>query len=135
MNPTNAAATYRHAQFESAPPIKIVQMLNAGAIRLLRTARELPSEDPEHRKSIRAAEEIVSELRASLNHDPSPALSANLEGLYVFMQRELARTLLEGDPTGIDASIRILSTLLEGWQEAGAQVTQGQIAASQGHVA
>jgi len=116
MNHPNAAAAYRNEQFENAPPLKILQMLNEGAIRFLKVAETKESTDPAFREHIRRAEEIISELRLSLNHDPNPELSANLENLYLFMQRELSRVLVDGDKAGIAPCIRILSTLLEGWK-------------------
>lgn len=136
MNNTNAAAAYRTAQFESASPLKIVQMLNAGAIRFLKIARYAGPEEPAWRENIHRAEEIVNELRASLDHDPNPELSANLEGLYLFMNRELSRALLEQDPSGVDASMQVLTTLLEGWKAAGSEVAGTSTdAQSSGHVA
>lgn len=116
MNHPNAAAAYRTEQFENAPPLKILQMLNEGAIRYLRVAETKEPSDPAYRDHVRRAEEIISELRLSLDHGPNPELSANLENLYLFMQRELSRALIDGEKEGIGASIRILSTLLEGWK-------------------
>ncbi len=118
---SHAAAAYQNSQFENAPPIKILQMLNAGAIRFLKIAKEAGADTPEFRKHIRMAEEIVGELRVSLDHGPNPDLSAQLEGLYVFMQGELGRAIIDGDMTGIDSSIRILTTLLDAWRQANLQ--------------
>jgi flagellar protein FliS len=112
----NAAAAYQSQQFDNAPPIKILQMLNAGAIRFLKAALVVEKGGAEYRNYIRMAEEIVAELRVSLDHEPDPDLAANLENLYLFMQRELSAALLEGERTGIENSIRILETLLEAWK-------------------
>ncbi len=128
---SQAASAYQNAQFENAPPIKILQMLNAGAIRFLNVAKNSDTKSPEYRKHIRMAEEIVGELRVSLDHEPNPELSANLEGLYIFMQDELSRAFMEQDTTGIDSSIRILTTLLEGWKGANVQETEGPGATGQ----
>ena len=119
MKNVQAAAAYRLAQFESAPPVKIVQMLNAGAIRFLKAALTFKPSQPEYRESIRRAEDIIAELRASLDHEPNPELSANLENLYVFMQSQLGQAIIDRDPAGIESSISILSTLLEGWKGVG----------------
>ncbi len=116
MNNPKAAAAYQNEQFENAPPLKILQMLNEGAIRFLRVALGKETDDPAYRDYVRRAEEIISELRMSLDHGPNPELSANLENLYLFMQRELSDALLEGEKSGIESSIQILSTLLEGWK-------------------
>lgn len=128
MNHTDAAAAYRTATFENAPPIKILHLLYEGAIRFLERARGLGPEHEEFRKYVHRADEIVSELRASLSHEPSPEFSANLESLYVFIQDELGSTLVEGREDGIENSIRILETLLDGWKQA-----QVQLGAEAGH--
>lgn len=116
MNHPKAAAAYQNEQFENAPPLKILQMLNEGAIRFLRVALGKEITDPAYRDYVRRADDIVSELRASLDHGPNPALSENLENLYLFMQRELSRAILDGEKDGIEHSIQILTTLLEGWK-------------------
>ncbi|MFT7485918.1 MAG: flagellar protein FliS [Candidatus Paceibacteria bacterium] len=118
---SNAASAYQNAQFENAPPIKILQMLNAGAIRYLKIAQATDVKSADYRKHLRMAEEIIGELRASLDHEPNPDLSANLEGLYIFMQDELGRSLLEEDPRGIVNAIRIMETLLDAWRGANLQ--------------
>lgn len=112
----NAAAAYQSQQFENAPPIKILQMLNAGAIRFLKAALGFEVGGAEYRNHIRMAEEIVAELRVSLEHEHDPDLAANLENLYLFMQRELSSAMLDGERSGIENSIRILETLLEAWR-------------------
>lgn len=126
MKNAQAAATYRLAQFESAPPVKIVQMLYSGAIRFLRLAKEMDPSAQEYRDNIRRAEDIICELRASLNHEPNADLTANLERLYLFMQEQLGHAVLERDPQVIDATIEILTTLLDGWKEVGAAMDGAQ---------
>ena len=125
MNHSDAAAAYRVSTFENAPPIKILHMLYEGAIRFLKRAQELGPEHEEFRKFVHRTDEIVTELRASLNHEPNPEFSANLEALYLFVQDELGATLLESREGGIENSIRILETLLDGWKQAQVQLTAG----------
>ncbi len=112
----NAAAAYQSQQFDNAPPIKILQMLIAGAIRYLKIAQKAEVKSEEYRTHLRMADEIIAELRVSLDHEPSPELAANLENLYLFMQRELSHAMLEGETSGIANSIRIMETLLEAWK-------------------
>ena len=112
----NAAAAYQNQQFDNAPPIKILQMLNAGAIRYLKVALNADTKSVEYRNHLRMADEIIAELRVSLDHEPNPELVANLENLYLFTQRELSHAMLEGEPSVITSSIKILETLLEAWK-------------------
>jgi len=118
MQNAQAAATYRLAQFESAPPVKIVQLLYAGAIRFLKQAQDHEPTSEEYRGLVRRAEDIICELRASLNHDPDPELSARLDGLYLFAQSELGRAIIDRDAEALDGPIQVLETLLEGWKGA-----------------
>ncbi|MFT7670782.1 MAG: flagellar protein FliS [Planctomycetota bacterium] len=118
MKNTNVADAYRVAQFESASPVKIVQMLNAGAIRYLKVALTCDPSDSAYRENIRKAEDIIGELRASLDHDPNPEMSGRLEGLYVYMNGELSRAVMEHDMVGIESSVKILETLLDAWTKA-----------------
>ncbi len=124
MEQTDAAEAYRIASFESAPPIKILRMLYEGAIRFLKRAQGLDPGDDDYRKLIRRAEEIVGELRASLDHecDADSDVSENLENLYVFVQFQLGRALLEGEVACIEVAIEILTTLLDGWKQAQIQL-------------
>ena len=57
----------------------------------LRVAAGKETSDPAYRDYVRRAEEIISELRLSLDHGPSPELSANLENLYLFCEREISQ--------------------------------------------
>mgnify|MGYP002641533614 FL=1 len=91
-------------------------MLIAGAIRYLKIAQKAEVKSEEYRTHLRMADEIIAELRVSLDHEPSPELAANLENLYLFMQRELSHAMLEGETSGIANSIRIMETLLEAWK-------------------
>lgn len=121
MNQSDAASAYRNATFENAPPIKILRMLYEGAIRFLKRAQgEEPGAD-EYRRLIRRADDIVIELRASLDHEPNPEFSAHLESLYLYVSEELGQAILERDPAPVENAIRVLSTLLEGWAQAQAQ--------------
>lgn len=136
MKRKEVAEAYRTQQFEGASPLKILQMLNAGAIRYLKAAQESEPDAPEYRENLLSAEAIVNELRASLDHEPNPELSANLDGLYLFMGGELGRAMLEGDESGIENSIQVLTTLLDGWNKAARQLqADGMGQVGQGHVA
>jgi flagellar secretion chaperone FliS len=123
MNHSDAAAAYRTSTFENAPPIKILRMLYEGALRFLNRALTLDPQDEEFRKLVYRADDIVVELRASLDHGPNPELSAGLENLYVFVSGELGEAILDGKVEGVENAISILSTLLEGWAQAQVQLT------------
>jgi flagellar secretion chaperone FliS len=118
MRNSDAAAAYRNATFDNAPPIKILRMLYEGAIRFLKYAEELEPGTEDYRKYVRQADEIISELRATLNHEPNPEIAANLESLYLFAQGELAKAYLEGEKEHLAPAKQVLETLLDGWKQA-----------------
>ena len=122
MKHSDAAAAYRTATFDNAPPIKILRMLYEGAIRFLKYAEEREPGSEEYRKYIRQADEILSELRATLDHDVNPEVASNLENLYVFSQAELSEAFVNGASERIEPVRQVLETLLDGWRQAQAQL-------------
>ncbi len=123
MKNTDAAAAYRNATFDNAPPIKILHMLYEGAIRFLKYAQEKEPGTEEYRKYIRRTDEILSELRATLNHEINPEVAENLENLYLFSQDELAKAFIDGESRRIKPVQQVLETLLDGWKQAQVQLS------------
>ena len=124
MKSTNAAAAYRTATFDNAPPIKILRMLFEGAIRFLKYAEDLEPGTDDYRNQIRKTDKILGELRATLDHQPSPEIAANLENHYLFAQEELASAFLNGERERIGPVREVLETLLDGWNQAQVQLSR-----------
>jgi len=108
-----AASAYRRVDLESAPKSEILARLFArcladvAAARAAITAKDIPTKAA----TIDHALRIVVELRAALDHGAAPALAANLDGLYVFVQDQLTRANLRLDVTALDAAARVLRDL------------------------
>lgn len=88
MNPLNA---YKNTSVNTAPPGRLLVMLYDGLVRFAEQAREaMRAEDIEtaHKKLVRC-QDIVLELRSTLDHDKSPELCDNLEALYTYMYTKL----------------------------------------------
>lgn len=121
MNPrTAAAALYKEATFENAPPIKIVHMMYEGALRFLDQAMLLdPQGDKvEFGERINRAEAVVSELRLSLSHEgEAQAISESLNALYLFVEGQLREAFLESKVEPLHEAREILAMLHEGWQK------------------
>ncbi len=113
-----AAAAYRTATLENAPPLKIVVLLYEGAIRFLERARRLDpdSENIEFINQLSRADRIVCELRFSLNSGAAPELTAELERLYLFCEDEISMAMQERSVDRIPGCIDVLSKLLLGWR-------------------
>jgi flagellar protein FliS len=61
---------------------------------------------------------IISELLASLNFEIGGDVARNLEALYLFMIDHITNANLHNDPRPLEDTIKLLSTLKEGWDEA-----------------
>jgi flagellar protein FliS len=116
--PGTAAAAYRSANVENAPPLKLVQMLYEGALRFLSQAETAHAAGENARFQERCLRmiAIVTELRAALDPAHSPELAANLEALYLFAEGAV-RDAMQAESTARLAPARdVLATLLDGWK-------------------
>ena len=118
MNPGSAAAAYRSAGYESAPPLKLVQLLYEGALRFLDQAEAaLPAgEGARFQERCLRAQAIVAELRLALDARQAPELAASLDELYRFSEGEIRAAMLAGSGAPLGAVREILGTLLDGWK-------------------
>ncbi len=118
MNPQSAASVYASTSYESAPPIKIIHMMYEGALRLIVQAEALDPETDAAAFSDRLnrADAIVSELRISLEPGHAPELSAQLNSLYLFVERQMREAFLERTAAPLRSAREVLSTLLDAWR-------------------
>ena len=124
MKPNSAADTYKAASVETAPPLKIVRMLYEGALRFLGRAEDAGIETAEGRAWVGRTDAIIKELRISLDPSKDQEICEQLEGLYLFCEDELSRTLEEMDSTGIGNTREILEILKDAWLQAGSAVAK-----------
>ncbi|HXG20996.1 MAG TPA: flagellar export chaperone FliS [Methylomirabilota bacterium] len=111
---------YRANQVMTADPGVILLLLYQGAIDFLRQAKDSLEKKNMAAKgqAISKALAIISELLASLNFEVGGEVARNLESLYLFMIDHITQANLHNDPTPLDETITLLSTLKEGWDEA-----------------
>jgi flagellar secretion chaperone FliS len=117
MTSNNAADTYLASAVETAPPVKILRMLYEGAIRFLLKAKACETASREQVEWIRKSEDIISELRVTLDHTVNAEVAASLDGLYGFCLDELGDAIIQRDPSHIDAAQDVLMTLLDAWKQ------------------
>lgn len=119
MNPKSAAAAYREAALENAPPLKVVHLLYEGALRFIDQAVQVdPGTEPlAFQEKLGRADAVVSELRLSLDHGPAPELSERLDALYLFVEERLRTAILDRSTEPLPAARNVLETLLDGWKE------------------
>lgn len=112
-----AIEAYRNTSFESAPPLKILRMLYAGAIRFLEQASELDpaAAGPEFNSRLGRADAIVSELRCAIEPEHAPELAEQLEQLYSFVESKISAAAVEGSTEPIAEALQVLETLRQAW--------------------
>lgn len=120
MNVNDPVHAYKETQIKTANQIRLIVMLYDGAIRHLNLALDSFSEG--HRRydvinnHIIAAQDILSELTASLDFDRGGALAKNLFSLYSFMNRQLMEANMKKDPAPLQAVKKHLGELREAWE-------------------
>jgi len=117
--PSSAAAAYRTAHIENAPPLKLVQMLYEGALRFLGQAESAHATADGARFQERCLRTvaIVTELRAALDPTQAPELAANLESLYLFAETGIREAMRKDSPAPLASAREVLATLLDGWKQ------------------
>lgn len=116
--PGTAAAAYRSANVESAPPLKLVQMLYEGALRFLSQAEaaHAAGEGARFQERCLRSLAILTELRAALDPAQAPELAANLEALYLFAESAVREAMQSESPARLASAREVLATLLDGWK-------------------
>lgn len=120
MNPRSAAETYRRQSIEHAPPVKVVQLLYAGALRFLDQALASDPKAPgaggtAFAESLARADEIVIELRLALDPSVAPELVASLQQLYFYAEERISEALTTREHAPARAARDVLATLQQGW--------------------
>jgi len=113
--------TYREIQIKTANQIRLIVMLYDGAIRHINTAIDLFAEGHKSFDGINThiigAQDILSELMASLDFDKGGMLAKNLFSLYSFMNRRLLEANVKKDPAPLQEVKKHLTELREAWDE------------------
>ncbi len=121
MEDSKPANAYKETQIKTANQIRLIVMLYDGAIRHVNLALDALAAG--HRRydqvnnHIIAAQDILSELTASLDFDKGGGLAKNLFSLYSFMNRRLLEGNLNKDPAPLVEVKGHLGTLREAWVE------------------
>ncbi len=117
----NPVQTYKEIQIKTANQIKLIVMLYDGAIRHLGLALDQFSGGHRAYDKVNthlvAAQDIVSELMASLDFEKGGAIAKNLFSLYSFMNRRLLDGNLRKDPAPLAEVKKMLGDLREAWEE------------------
>ena len=130
MNTYNnqAQQKYKETGIQTASQGQLIIKLYRGAIKFLNLAEKfIEEEDIEQANNhLIRVQQIINELRYSLDHEKGGEVSANLEALYDFMYRTLVDANMDKDVEKIDQVREIMKELLEAWEEANKEVNKKQ---------
>lgn len=116
---SNPYSAYKSTQIETASQEQILLMLYDGAIRSMKQARDSMERDDfeaGHEQLIKA-QDIITELMASLDMDVGGEVAEDLYGLYEYMLHNLVQANVENEPSRIDDVIPLMESLQESWDE------------------
>ena len=114
----NGLQSYRKTNVVTADPGKLVLMCYEGAIDSLKIAvQKYRGNDFEGKCSaIGRAEDIIDELRCSLDFEKGGAIAANLGSLYNYMVRRILQSDVSRDIGGLQEVIGMLEELKAAWE-------------------
>jgi len=104
---------------ESADPHMLIQMLMNGALEKIAIAKGHMERNDVSQKggNISWAISIIDGLRASLNVDDGGEIAQNLDDLYDYMTRRLARANIENNPDLLDEVASLVRSVKSAWDE------------------
>ena len=124
----NPYQQYRATKVETAGSVDLIVMLYQGAVRFIRLGLEaLDRQDLQAvNTNFAKAQNIVVELRGSLNYEDGGDIARQLDTLYEYCYRQLIAANLKKDPAPAREVIGILRDLGTAWQQVAAQQRQAR---------
>lgn len=113
----NGIQSYRKTNVVTADSGRLVLMCYEGAIDNLKIAiQKYRDKDYEGKyKAIGKAEDIIDELRCSLDFEKGGAIARNLESLYIYMNRRILQSDANKDTDGLNEVVGLLEELKSAW--------------------
>jgi len=112
-------SAYKQTRVKTATGGQLIVMLYDEALKQLKNAmEELGSDNPKLdyiHNSIVKAQDIITELMASLDFEKGGEIAGNLFRLYMFFNRTLFDANLAKDAAGINDVYRLMSDLRQAW--------------------
>jgi flagellar protein FliS len=129
----NPLAAYRETRIRTASPGQLIVMLYDEAIKQLDTAIRYfgdgPKPRPENIERINTAlgkaQDIVTELMASLDFEAGGDIAQNLFSLYVWFGREILEANIRKESFRVRSVRKMLAELREAWAEVASKVQGG----------
>lgn len=104
----------------TASPAELVGMLFDAAVQAVRqaVAANAAGSHAEAGQRLFKAQDVVMELRCSLNFDAGGELARNLDGLYAYVFRRLVEANVRRDGAAMAEALAILEPLRDAWRAA-----------------
>ncbi|MGC9195281.1 MAG: flagellar export chaperone FliS [Syntrophobacteraceae bacterium] len=118
MIPEQVSNLYSQTAIQTADPLQLIILCYDAAISDLKQAKELhqKSEMNEAYRSIRHAQDVITELLVGLDYERGGDIARDLNRIYNFVIRQLIGINSRKDVALYDELVRILSNLRDGWQ-------------------
>lgn len=115
-----ALSTYKAMSVETASPGELVLMLYNESLRAMRDAQAAMDRKDIgcSSKSLIKAQDIVLELRTSLNPSAGKDVAANLETMYGYVGGRLIEANIKKEQGPLRDAMKVMGNLRDGWQEA-----------------
>lgn len=117
--PSNPHDAYKSTQVETASREQILLMLYDGCIKYMEQARDTMAEEQferSHQKLIKA-QDIVTELMASLEMDVGGQIAEDLYNLYDYVLHNLVQANVEKNVNRIESVLPVMRDLFDTWTE------------------
>jgi flagellar secretion chaperone FliS len=111
---------YRNTEILTANREAILLMLYEGAVRFLKQAIQATEakDIPEKSRLIGRVQDIINELKATLNHKDCGELAESLRALYDFITDRLVEGTKENNVNKLKEALVVLTTLHNAWHQA-----------------
>jgi flagellar protein FliS len=132
---------YLETEVMTATPQKLHLMLLDAAVRHCERARRLwhlgldrPALEEQVCEPLSKAQDILSELLASLNYTENPALVSRIAGIYQFIFRAIVAAQVRLDEASLADALRLLGIERETWRQLVARTSgHKEVAATTAH--
>jgi flagellar secretion chaperone FliS len=120
MNPKRGVNAYKQADVLTASKETILLMLYEGAIRFVRSGIEAleAGKIEERSKQFLRAQDIITELRCTLDFKAAKDIAENLERLYEYATDRLIQANINHSAAPAREALKVLEELHSTWSEA-----------------
>lgn len=116
---SDSLGRYKSVQVQTASPETLVVMLYDGIIRFIGSAQQgiLAKKYDQADRALARAQDIITELTITLNHEAGGEIARNLAGLYEYCMRRLIDGNVSKSVEPLDEVLSIVRPLRDAWAQ------------------